>query len=109
MPGFIVTAGNVMFCMHVGKATAMTSTPRVFASLMPVVTMAHSYVVAGCQYPSMTSGAQPPCVTARFTSGAKGVFSLGTPLATVASSTTCLPTGQPMLIVPAGQSRVVAL
>jgi hypothetical protein len=110
MVGFVVTTSNITFCPHAGKATALPSSPpRVFASMMPVVTLANSYVVAGCQFPTMTSGAQPPCVTARFTAGAKKVFSMGMPVATIAGLTACDPLHLPMIVAPAGQARVVAL
>ncbi|HEV7310299.1 hypothetical protein [Ensifer sp.] len=110
MAGFVVTVSNVTFCLHAGTATALPAPQsRLFASAMPVVTLANSYVIAGCQFPTMTSGAQPPCVKGRFAAGATRVFSMGFPVATVASLTACDPLQTPMIVAPAGQARVVAL
>jgi hypothetical protein len=108
MSGFLVTSANVTLCPHAGKATVAPAGPRVFASGLPVVTVTDLYTVAACQFPTVTSGA-PPCVTATFTMGAKGAFSMGRPIATVASASLCQPTPQPMIVAPAGQVRVVAL
>jgi hypothetical protein len=67
------------------------------------VTLASPYVITGCAL----TGSAPPCVTGQWLSGAVRVLAGGVPLATMAGSSTCIPTGTPMLPVSA-QPRVLA-
>jgi hypothetical protein len=106
MPGPVVTATAVVTCTHAGKATPTVPASRVTVMGSPVVTTAMLYQIAGCQLPTVTSGA-PPCVTGRITMGALRVTSMGSPVVTASSLSTCIPTGQPMLIT-ATQTRVNA-
>lgn len=95
-------------CAHAGMATPVAFSPRVTVSGQPIVTMANSYSVAGCTFPAMTSGAQPPCATAQWTTSAVRVTSMGQPVLLQDSMSTCIPTGTPLLIVTT-QPRVSAM
>jgi hypothetical protein len=106
MPGFVVTTAATVNCTHQGKATAVPSKPSVTIMQMPVVTLVTQHQIAGCQLPSMTSGA-PPCATGMFTSGATKVTSMGSPLALQSSDSKCVPTGQPMIVMST-QTKVSA-
>ncbi|WP_437674825.1 hypothetical protein [Sorangium sp. So ce131] len=86
----------------------MTASPRVTVSGQPVVTMASTYTVAGCTFPAMTSGAQPPCATAQWTTAATRVTSMGQPVVLQDSVATCVPTGTPLLVTTT-QPRVSAM
>jgi hypothetical protein len=107
MPGPIVTLGASVTCSHAGTATPTTTDPRVTVMGQPIVTMANAYAVAGCTFPSMSSGA-PPCATAAWTMGAARVTSMGQPVILQDSQATCVPTGTPLLIVTT-QPRVTAM
>lgn len=91
-------------CSHAGTAQPVAPVPRVLVSGQPVVTIASPYVVAAC---SLATTSTPPCVTGQWLSGATRVLAGGAPLATMAGSSVCTPTGTPMLPVSA-QPRVVA-
>ena len=97
MPGFILHQGATVKCAHLGTATPVTVNPRVTVSKKPIVTMANTYAVAGCTFPSMSSGA-PPCATAQWTLGATRVTSMGQPIILQDGKATCVPTGTPLLI-----------
>lgn len=107
MPGFVLHLGASVQCIHFGVATPVTSNPRVLVSGQPIVTLASSYAVAGCTFPTMSSGA-PPCVTAQFVSFAARVTSLAQPVLLQDSQATCAPTGTPLVII-ATQPRVSAM
>jgi hypothetical protein len=106
MPGPLLTFATQVQCVHAGVATATTPNPRVSVLGVPTVTMASPFVIAGCTFPAMTSGA-PPCLTAQFTTAATRVTSTGQPLLLADSQATCVPNGTPVIIVP-GQVRVNA-
>jgi len=75
---------------------------------MAVIT-AQQYVIAGCGYPALTLGAQPPCATAKLLELSTMVRSFGQPLALQPlSPPTCIPTGLPFVVLP-GQTVVRAL
>lgn len=97
MPGFIVHLGATVQCTHVGTATPVTTNPRVTVSGQAIVTMANTYSVTGCTFPSMSNGA-PPCTTAQWTSSATRVTAMGQPVILQDSQSTCVPTGTPLLI-----------
>ncbi len=79
MPGFLLHQGAQVICPHFGQATPTVVNPKVLVNGMPLVTQASPYVVAGCTFPTMTSGA-PPCVSAQWLRGATKVFSNGQPV-----------------------------
>jgi hypothetical protein len=105
MPGPLLHAGATVLCAHLGQATPTAPNPRVLVSGQPVVTLATPYVVAGCQLPSMSSGA-PPCATAQWVVGATRVLAGGVPVLLMDSQAVCVPTGGPLLPVVV-QPRVV--
>lgn len=107
MPGLILHSGAVVQCVHFGTAQPMMVNPRVTVSGQSIVTMSDTYSVAGCTFPSMSSGA-PPCVTAQWTTAAVRVTAMGQPVLLQDSQSTCVPTGTPLLIMTT-QPRVSAM
>lgn len=105
MPGPILHAGATVLCSHGGQATPTAPVPRVLVSGQPVATIAAPYAVAGC--PFVPSGGNGPCVTGQWTSGATRVLAAGQPLVIATGTSTCAPTGTPLVPV-AFQPRVVA-
>jgi hypothetical protein len=113
MPGFVATMLNVAMCSHMGKATPIPPAGRVLIMGAGVVNIGHVYAIMGCTYPAMTSGAQPPCVSATITPAAASLrvkTTGGLPIAIVPPNAPvlCLPTSLPLIFVPAGQVRVRA-
>jgi hypothetical protein len=109
MPGYVMTVLNPVFCTHGGKGTPIPPMGRVVASGLGVITLAHAYVIAGCTFPAMTLGAQPPCVAGTLTVGTTRVLSMGVPIGLVptsAAGSMGLPNPTPLIIAPAGQIRV---
>jgi hypothetical protein len=104
MPAPALHLGAVVMCSHAGPATPVSPFPRVLLSGQPAVTIASPYTITGC---ALTPTSTPPCVTGQWLSGAVRVVAGGMPLATMAGSSTCIPTGTPMLPVFA-QPRVLA-
>lgn len=104
MPAPILHLGATVLCTHAGQATPLAPFPRVTLSGQPLVTIASPYAVAGC---ALSTTSTPPCVTGQWLAGATRVLAGGVPVATLAGSSTCIPTGTPMLAVMA-QTRVLA-
>lgn len=101
MPAQILHVGAGINCSHApGKATPLTSFPRVKVSGQAVVTVRDQYSIAGCPLNS-------PCATGKWTSGAKKVKAGRFPVAIFSGQSTCVPTGNPMVPVSA-QTRVQA-
>jgi hypothetical protein len=107
MPGFLVHLGATVQCAHLGTAQPTSPVGRVLVSTQPIVTMAAPYTVAGCTFPSMSSGA-PPCATANWVRAATRVFALGQPVVLLDSQALCVPTGTPLLILST-QTRVTGM
>lgn len=105
MPGFLLHVGATVMCAHAGQAQPTVPNPRVTMMGMPTVTMAAPYMVAGCTLPAISSGTQPPCVTAQWATAATRLSSNGQPLLLLDSQATCIPNGTP-LVVMATQTRV---
>jgi len=109
MPGFVATIANQVMCSHGGQAKPVPLPVRVFIMGVPVLTLSSPYAIAGCGLAAVPS---PPCVTGMFTSGSTRVLaSIGAgivPLLVIPNMGTCVPTGQPLIPVPAGQQRVIA-
>jgi len=99
MPGPMLTSTTQIKCAHAGTATPVSTNPKVTINAQPVVTIATQYTVAGCTFPSMSSGA-PPCVKAQFTSASTKVTSYGQFVLLGDSQATTLPNGTPAIIVP---------
>ena len=104
MPAPILHLGATVLCSHAGQATPLAPFPRVTLSGQPLVTIASPYAVAGC---ALTGTPTPPCVTGQWLMGATRVLASGVPVATLAGSSVCIPTGTPMLALMA-QTRVLA-
>ena len=104
MPAPALHLGATVLCSHAGTATPLSPFPRVLLSGQPAVTIASPYAVVGC---ALTGTPTPPCVTGQWITGAARVLAGGVPLATMLGSSTCIPTGTPMLPVSA-QPRVLA-
>lgn len=107
MPGPMLHQGATVLCSHAGTAQPVVVSPRVTVSGQPIVTLSSTYSIAGCTFPSMSTGA-PPCTTAQFTTSATRVTSMAQPVLLQDSQATCVPTGTPLLIV-AAQPRVTAM
>ena len=103
MPAPALHLGAVVLCSHAGPATPLAPFPRVLLSGQPLVTLSSPYAVTGC---ALTGTSAPPCVTSQWLTGAVRVLAGGVPVASMAGSSTCIPTGTPMLPVSA-QPRVL--
>ena len=95
MPAPVLHLGAVVLCTHAGQAIPAAPFPRVLVSGQPVVTLASPYAIAGCAL----TGSAPPCVTGQWLTGATRVLAGGTPLVTVAGSSTAVAPGTPLLPV----------
>lgn len=104
MPTPVLHLGATVLCTHAGQATPLAPFSRVLLSGQPAVTLACTYAIAAC---ALTGTPNPPCVTGQWITGAARVLAGGAPLATMAGSSTCIPTGTPMLPLLA-QPRVLA-
>jgi hypothetical protein len=104
MPAPVLHLGASVLCSHAGPATPLAPFPRVLLSGQPAVTIASPCAITGC---ALSGSGTPPCVTGQWLLGATRVLAGGTPLATTAGQSTCIPTGTPMLPV-ASQLRVLA-
>jgi hypothetical protein len=104
MPAPALHLGATVLCAHAGTATPLAPFARVLLSGQPVVTLASPYAIAGC---ALTGTPTPPCVTGQWLVGAARVLAGGVPVATMLGSSTCIPTGTPMLPL-AAQARVLA-
>ena len=103
MPAPALHLGAVVTCTHAGPAQPVSPFPRVLLSGQPLVTIASPYAVTGC---ALTGTTTPPCVTGQWLVGAVRVLAGGVPVALMTGSSTCIPTGTPMLPVSA-QPRVL--
>lgn len=103
MPAPALNLGAVVTCSHAGPAQPVSPFPRVLVAGQPVVTIASPYAVTGC---ALTGSPNPPCVTGQWLTGAVRVLAGGVPVATMAGSSTCVPTATPMLPLSA-QPRVL--
>src|SRR5829696_4294489 len=108
MPGNLLHVGATVMCPHGGQATALPAQSRATVSGQPVVTLAHTYTVAGC--PLNVSGAPSPCLTVRWTAPAGRVTVGGSPALTHGSIGLCLNAAQApqgSAVVAVVQQRVV--
>jgi hypothetical protein len=105
MPGFIVHQGASVMCGHGGNAQPVAPNPRVTVSGQPIVAMPGAYMIAGC---GLASSGGPFCATATFITAATRVTSMLQPVLLQDSQSTCVATGQP-LVIAATQPRVSAM
>lgn len=104
MPAPVLHLGAVVTCSHAGPAQPLSPFPRVLLSGQPAVTLASPYAVTGC---ALSASGTPPCVTGQWLAGAVRVVAGGAPVAVMTGSSTCIPTGTPLLPLSA-QLRVLA-
>ncbi len=98
MPAPVLHVGAAVTCSHAGPAQPVAPSPRVLVSGQPVVTIGSPYAVTGC---ALSGTGTPPCATGQWLTGAVRVLAGGQPVATMAGSSTCVPTGTPLLPVSA--------
>jgi hypothetical protein len=103
MPAPALHLGAVVMCSHAGQATPVAPFPRVLLSGQPAVTLSSPYAIVGC---ALTGTGSPPCATGQWLVGATRVLAGGVPVASMTGSSTCVPTGTPLLPVNA-QPRVL--
>ena len=103
MPAPALHLGAVVMCSHAGQGTPVAPFPRVLLSGQPAVTLSSPYVIAGC---ALTGTPNPPCATGQWLVGATRVLAGGAPVASMTGSSTCVPTGTPLVPVSA-QTRVL--
>jgi uncharacterized Zn-binding protein involved in type VI secretion len=90
-------------CSHAGQATPVAPFPRLLLSGQPAVTLSSPYMIAGC---ALSGTGSPPCATGQWLVGATRVLAGGVPVASMTGSSTCVPTGTPLIPVNA-QTRVL--
>jgi hypothetical protein len=79
MPGYVLTTGSQVTCLHQGKTTLTPGQTRVLAGGAPVVTTADLNTIAGCALSSATPPS--PCATIDFSLAASSrVFVNGSPV-----------------------------
>jgi hypothetical protein len=105
VPGAILHRGASVLCSHGGRAAPSATVNRVTVSGQPVATIAVPYDVTGCSF--VPPGGNGPCVSGQWTTGATRVCVLGQPVALMSGTSTCAPTGTPLLPV-AAQTRAIA-
>ncbi len=98
MPGFLLTTGSTVNCAHGGTATPVGPNVRVRADGQPTLQQPIPWVVAGC-----TLVTPAPDATAVWITGSVRVRSGGMPLLMLDSVASCLPSGNPAVVV---QSQV---
>src|SRR3954453_8652688 len=103
MPAPALHLGPVVTCSHAGPAQPLSPFPRVLLSGQPAVTIASAYAVTGC---ALASTSTPPCITGQWLAGGVGRPAGGVPVAVMTGSSTCIPTGAPLLPLSA-QLRVL--
>ena len=108
MPGYLLTLASQVQCSHPpGKATPNPVSARVLIMGQGVATAASMYQVAGCTMQPPPNG-NGPCATAKFTTSAMRVTTMGVPVLLQDSQATCVPTGTPLAVV-ATQARVFGM
>ncbi len=107
MPGFLLTMTAAVMCSHGGKANFTAPNPRVKIMGVPVPMSAPPVVIAGCPFPPPPV-ANGPCVTANWIppTHTTRVKSNNLPLVCQSSQAIAVPTGTPIVIAFAGQTRV---
>jgi hypothetical protein len=100
MPGPLMTALTSVKCTHAGECKPTVPIPDVKINGVSIVTQPTPYTVTACTYPAMTSGNQPPCVTASFTTAATMVKAHGQFVLLTDSQGTSMPNGTPLIVIP---------
>jgi uncharacterized Zn-binding protein involved in type VI secretion len=105
MAGQVLHQGATVTCSHGGQATPSEVSSRVMVAGLPIATIAAPYTIAGC--PFAPTGGNGPCVSGQWKTGALRVTSEENALAITTGTSTCVPTGTPLLPLDA-QTRVIA-
>jgi hypothetical protein len=103
MPGFLVTDGATVQCLHAGSARPTTVALRVRASGQAVLTQTSAMTVAGCVPPPPPG--TPPCASAQWIVAALRVRATGVPVVLKDSQAVCVPTGTGLNVLST-QTRV---
>jgi hypothetical protein len=104
VPGPLLHVGATAICPHgAGQVTAIPSSPRVLVSGQPVVTMADTFLVAGCPF-TVPPGKPQPCIKVQWLVPAARVFVNHQPAILQTSVGLCqspeqIPQGPPTVIV----------
>ena len=106
MSNYLVQANAKVACLHSGPAQPSLPNPRVAVGGKATVFMSSPYAVSGCTMPAPPNG-NGPCVTGQWQTGTTRVASGGKPLVVSTGSSSCTPTGTP-LVVSSTQTRVIA-
>ena len=107
MPGFLLTMSAVVLCSHGGKVNFAAPNPRVKIMGVPVPMSAPPVLIAGCANPPPPVNLGP-CVSAPWIppTHTVRVKSNSLPLVCQTSQAIAVPTGTPITIAFAGQTRV---
>jgi hypothetical protein len=105
MLGPILHVGALVSCTHGGMAVPTAPVPTIMVSGMPIATIAAPYSIAGCGFVPPTGNG--PCVLGMWIVGSLQVMSHGQPVAILSGTSTCVPTGTPLLPISA-QTFVIA-
>jgi len=109
MSAKILTTSSQIQCPHQGKLMLSTKNSKIFIEGFPALLESDINQVVGCTF---VAGVVPsPCITVRWTSGAKKVKVNGTPLLIQTSIGTCYnPSNAPqgIAIIVSTQTRVSA-
>jgi hypothetical protein len=107
MPGFLVTMSGQVSCGHQGKAAFLMPNPRLKVAGMLVPLSAPPVMISGCSNPPPPVNVGPDVIgnwipathTAR-------VKSMNLPLVCQSSMGVAVPSGVPVTVMMAGQTRV---
>ena len=107
MPGLLLTMSAAVLCAHGGKVNFAAPNPRVKIMGVPVPMSAPPVLIAGCPFPPPPV-ANGPCVSAPWipVTHTLRVKSNNLPLVCQSSQAIAIPTGTPITIAFAGQTRV---
>ena len=72
MPGFVLTTGSMVLCLHGGQAMLTTANTKVAVDGMPALLESDVHSVAGCpfQIPIGTGTKPSPCIRIEWLAGA---------------------------------------
>ena len=72
MPGFVLTTGSTVLCLHGGSASLTTANTKVMVDNMPALLESDVHTVAGCpfQIPIGTGTKPSPCIRIQWLAGA---------------------------------------
>ncbi|MGM0583448.1 MAG: hypothetical protein ACQEUZ_02190 [Pseudomonadota bacterium] len=87
--GFLLHMGATVLCMHGGRGTATSASPRVRLGGQSAVTLNASWAVAGCPF-ATPEPAPKPCATIRFLTPAARVRIGGEPAVLSTATGVCL-------------------